>query len=97
MRNDIFAMRRNPKRKKEADALLAGRSKNLPFKLKAKQWYKMRVTMIGEEMRLSVDGRELGVLRSPGIGHPTKSEFGFTVKGKQVEFDKVRVWKATAD
>jgi hypothetical protein len=97
MRNDIFAMRRDPKRKKEADALLVGRSKNLPFKLKANQWYKMRVTMIGEDMRLSVDGRELGVLSSPGIGHPTKSEFGFTVKGKQVEFDKVRVWKATAD
>ena len=97
MRNDIFAMRRDPKRKKEADALLVGRSKNLPFKLKANQWYKMRLTMIGEDMRLSVDGRELGVLSSPGIGHPTKSEFGFTVKGQQVEFDKVRVWKATAD
>ncbi len=97
MRNDIFAMRRDPKRKKEADALLVGRSKNLPFKLKANQWYKMRVSMIGEEMRLSVDGRELGVLRSPGIGHPTKSDFGFTAKGKQVEFDEVRVWKAIAD
>lgn len=97
MRNDIFAMRRDPKRKKEADALLVGRSKNLPFKLKVKQWYKMRVTMLGEEMRLTVDGKEMGFLRSPGIGHPTKSEFGFTVKGKQVEFDKVRVWKATAD
>ena len=97
MRNDIFAMRRDPKRKKEADALLVGRSKNLPFKLKTKQWYKMRVTMIGDEMRLTVDGRELGFLRSPGIGHPTKSDFGFTVKGKQVEFDEVRVWKATPD
>ena len=96
MRNDIFAMRRDPKRKKEADALLVGRSKNIPFKLKANQWYGMRVSMVGEEMRLSVDGRELGFLNSPGIGHPTKSDFGFTVKGQQVEFDKVRVWKATA-
>jgi hypothetical protein len=97
MRNDIFAMRRDPKRKKEVDALLVGRSKNLPFKLKANQWYKIRVTMIGEEMRLRVDGQELGSLRSPGIGHPTKSDFGFTVKGKQVEFDEVRVWEASAD
>ena len=96
MRSDIFAMRRDPKRKKEADALLVGRSKNIPFKLKANQWYGMRVSMVGEEMRLSVDGRELGFLNSPGIGHPTKSDFGFTVKGQQVEFDKVRVWKATA-
>ena len=97
MRNDIFAMRRDPARKKDADALLVGRSQNIPFKLKANQWYRLRVTMIGEEMRLTVDGKELGSLRSPGIGHPTKSDFGFTVKGKQVEFDKVRVWKTTAN
>jgi len=97
MRKDIFAMRRDPIRKKEAEVLLVGRSKNLPFKLKANQWYRMRVSMIGDEMRLRLDGRELGVLRSSGIGHPTKSDFCFTVKGKQVEFDKVRVWKATTD
>ena len=97
MRNDIFAMRRDPARKKDADALLVGRSRNIPFKLKANQWYRLRVTMIGEEMRLTVDGKELGLLRSPGIAHPTKSDFGFTVKGKQVEFDEVRVWKTTVN
>ena len=97
MRNDIFAMRRDPKRKKEANALLVGRSQNIPFKLKANQWYRMKVSMLAEEMRLTVDGKGIGLLRSPGIGHPTKSDFGFTVKGKQVEFDKVRVWKATSD
>jgi hypothetical protein len=97
MRNDIFAMRRDPKRKKEANALLVGRSQNIPFKLKANQWYRMKVVMLGEEMRLTVDGKEIGLLRSAGIGHPTKSDFGFTVKGKQVEFDKVRVSKTTAD
>ncbi len=97
MRNDVFAMRRDPERKKEADALLVGRSQNIPFKLKANQWYRMKVSMLGEVMRLTVDGRELGLLRSPGIGHPTKSDFGFTIKGKQVEFDKVRVWKVVPD
>jgi hypothetical protein len=96
MRKDIFAMRRDPKHKKQAEALLVGRSKSLPFKLKANQWYRIRVSMIGDEMRLRLDGRELGSLRSPGIGHPTKSDFGFTVKGKQVEFDEVRLWEASA-
>ncbi len=97
MRKDIFAMRRDPKRKKEADALLVGRSRNLPYKLKANQWYRMRVSMVGEEMRLGLDGRELGFLRSPGIGHPTKTDFGFTVKGTRIEFDKVRAWKPGED
>ena len=93
MRNDIFAMRRDPKRKKEADALLVGRSRNIPFKLKGNQWYRMRVSMVGEEMRLSVDGQPVGQLKSPGIGHKTKTDFGFTVKGTRIEFDSVRAWK----
>ncbi len=97
MRKDIFAMRRDPERKKEAAPLLVGRSQNVPFKLKVNQWYRMKVSMIGDEMRLTVDGKAIGLLRSPGIGHPTKSDFGFTVKGEQVEFDKVRVWSASAD
>ena len=93
MRNDIFAMRRDPKRKKEADALLVGRSRNIPFKLKGNQWYRMRVSMVGEEMRLNVDGQPVGRLKSPGIGHKTKTDFGFTVKGTRIEFDSVRAWK----
>ena len=97
MRKDIFAMRRDAKRREEADALLVGRSRNLPYQLKAKQWYRMRVTILDEEMRLSLDGQELGFLRSPGIGHPTKTDFGFTVKGTRIEFDNVRASRPGED
>jgi hypothetical protein len=92
MRNDIFAMRRDPQRKKEADALLVGRSISIPFKLKANQWYRMRVSVVGEEMQLSLNGQPVGRLKSPGIGHKTKTDFGFTVKGTRIEFDSVRAW-----
>ena len=92
MRNDIFAMRRDPQRKKETDALLVGRSRSIPFKLKANQWYRMRVSVVGEEMQLSLNGQPVGRLKSPGIGHKTKTDFGFTVKGTRIEFDSVRAW-----
>jgi hypothetical protein len=33
-------------------------------------------------------------LKSPGIAHPTKSNFHFTVTGQDAQFDEVRIWSA---
>ena len=57
----------------------------------------MRVAIIGEEMRVSLDDNPVGWLKSPGIGHKTKTDFGFTVKGARIEFDNVRAWKPDED
>lgn len=97
MRKDIFAMRKDPNRKREADVLLVGRSRNIPFKLTANQWYRLRVAIIGDEMQVVVDDKPVGRLKSPGIGHKTKTDFGFTVKGTRIEFDNVRAWKPDED
>ena len=93
MRKDIFEMRRDPKRKEAAEKLLVGRSRNLPVSLEKGIWYKMRVSIIGPRMHVSLNGKSLGQLTSPGISHPTKTDFGFTVRGKQIEFDDVKAWK----
>ena len=92
MRNDIFEMRKDPARKAEAEKLLVGRSKALPVNLTNGQWYRLRIEIIGQEMRVSLDDKVLGSLTSPGIGHPIKREFGFTVNGKTAEFDDLSVW-----
>lgn len=94
MRNDIFEMRKDPKRKAEADKLLAGRSQAAPVKLEQHRWYRLVVEIVGERMRVSLDDKPLGYLKSPGIGHATKTEFGFTVSGKDAHFDDVRVFAA---
>ena len=31
-------------------------------------------------------------LRSPGIDHPTKTKFGFTVNGETIDFDNLKVY-----
>jgi hypothetical protein len=94
MRNDIFEMRKDPKRKAEADKLLVGRSQAFPVKLQQRQWYRLSIEILGEEMRVCLDDKPLGYLKSPGIGHATKAEFGFTVSGKDAHFDDVRVFAA---
>lgn len=94
MRNDIFAMRQDPKRKAEADPLLMGRSQAVPVQLEPRRWYRLRIEIVGEAMRVSLDDKPVGHLKSPGIGHATKAEFGFTVSGREAQFDDVRVFAA---
>jgi hypothetical protein len=94
MRNDIFAMRRDPARKAEAKRLLEGRSSSARATLEQEKWHLVGIEIVGDQMRVSLDGQAIGYLRSPGIAHDTKSSFHFTVNGPGVHFDAVRIWKA---
>jgi hypothetical protein len=40
------------------------------------------------------DDKAVGYLKSPGLAHPTKSDFHFTVSGKDAHFDEVRIYAA---
>lgn len=93
MENSIFALRRDPSTKALAAPKLIGKSLRVPVALKQQQWYKLRMSIAGERMTAWLDGRWLGTFSSAGIGHPTKTDFGFTVPGKGVVFDHVVAWK----
>jgi len=95
MRNDIYEMRKDPARKKEADKLLEGRGTSMNIgKLEQEKWHQVVIELKGDEMRVVMDGKPAGYLKSPGIAHETKSSFHFTVNGKGVLFDDVRIWSA---
>jgi hypothetical protein len=49
---------------------------------------------VGEEMRVTIDGQPAGYLKSPGIGHATKSKIELGVAGKDGLFDDIKVWNA---
>jgi hypothetical protein len=95
MRNDIFAMRRDPGTKEKADELLKGRSLALKVDLESNRWYSMTIEIKDDRMRVSLDGDPIGFLQSPGIAHPTKESVHFTVTGKEAHFDDVKIWQAT--
>jgi len=98
MENGLFEKRRSPryrsdrKFRKEIDRLLNGKSTSVPVNLKRGRWYRMTVRITGETMRVTLDGKPLASLRSEGIAHPTKTDFGFTVIGRSVRFDNIAAW-----
>jgi len=91
LHHTIEAMRKDPARKAEADALVVGRSLSIPAKVLPGQWYQLKMQVIGDELSVSLDDRPLGTLKSSGIAHPMKTTFHFTVSGGDALFDDVRV------
>jgi hypothetical protein len=96
MRNDIFEMRKDPQHKAEGDKLMEGRTKTFPMNVGPGVWHRLAMEIVGDEMRVSLDDKFVGHLKSAGFAHPTKSDFHFTVSGKDALFDDVRVWSAAA-
>jgi hypothetical protein len=94
MRNDIYEMKNDPAKKADVAQLLVGRSKTYPAKLEAGKWYTLVVETVGDEMRVTLDGKPAGVLKSSGIAHPTKSKIELGVAGKDGFFDDIKVWRA---
>jgi hypothetical protein len=94
MRNDVYEMSKDPSKKAERAKLLAGKSVTYPTKLEAGKWYTLVVETVGDTMRVTIDGKPAGVLKSPGIAHATKSKIELGVAGKYGLFDDIKVWHA---
>lgn len=93
--NALIELRKDPdKNKEEISKLLATHSANFPVKLEAGKWYTLVVETVGDEMRVTIDGKPVGYLKSPGIGHTTKSKIELGVGGKDGWFDDLKVWNA---
>lgn len=90
----INAMKKDPSKKAEVAAALKGHSATFPGKYEQNKWYTLVVEIVGDEMRVTVDGKPAGYLKSAGIGHPTKSKIELGVAGKDGLFDDIKVWNA---
>ncbi|MEQ1849992.1 MAG: hypothetical protein ABMA01_00225 [Chthoniobacteraceae bacterium] len=69
LRHDIEELRKDPKRKAEADKLVEGRTLGFPNKLDPTKWYRVRIELLGDELRVSLDDRPVAHLKSSGIAH----------------------------
>lgn len=91
----VRELRLNPETNKaEISRRLAGRSANFPAKFETGRWYVLVVETVGDEMRVTMDGKPVGYLKSPGIGHATKSKIELGVGGRDGWFDDIKVWNA---
>lgn len=97
MSNELEAMHKDPARKAEAEKLAAPHTTGAKISLEQKRWYSVTIEILGDQMRVSMDGTPLAFLKSEGVAHETKSSFHFTVNGKGVLFDDVKIWQAVAN
>ena len=93
--NALAELRKDPvANRAEISKLLSEHSATFPAKLEAGKWYKFVVETVGDEMRVTIDRKPAGYLKSPGIGHITKSKIELGVGGKDGWFDDIKVWNA---
>lgn len=98
MRNDIYALRKSDDREKVAQGnrMIVGREADVPYNFKPNQWYLLNLEIVGDEMRVSIDGRPVGYLKSPGLTHPIKRDLRLSAWGKdksdEAHFDELRIW-----
>jgi len=76
----------------ELAALLKTKSAEFPVELNANDWHQILVVVQGDVMRVTLDGKPIGQLKSEGIAHPTKRMITLAVI-KSAEVDDVKVWK----
>jgi hypothetical protein len=94
MRNDIYAMSKDPTKKEERGKLLKGRSATFPVKVTTDEWHQLVLETVGDMMRATLDGKPVAFLQSSGIAHPTKSKIEFGCAGKDGYFDDIKIWNA---
>lgn len=97
--NNLIEMRKDAAKNKDAIAkLLSTHTASFPLatKLENGKTYDLVVETVGEEMRVVLDGKPVAFLKSPGIGHVTKSKIELGVAGKSGWFESIKVWNAEA-
>jgi hypothetical protein len=93
MRLDIHTARKaKQKLSDEQQQALAGKDKKIPANLAVGQWHDLLVKIAGDELSVTVDGKWVGSLKSPGIAHPTKRVLRLAVPRNAV-VDDVKIWR----
>ena len=96
MRNDIYEMKNDPAKKAEVAKLLVGRSATFPADVKPGEWQNLVVEIVDDQIRVVLDGKPVGYLKSSGIAHATKTRYEFGVAGQSGQFDDLKVYNASA-
>ncbi|MBI3881703.1 MAG: hypothetical protein HY301_16765 [Verrucomicrobia bacterium] len=64
----------------------------VPMKLETSKWHAFGVEIVGDQMRVTLDGAPVGFLKSAGLAHVPKPDLKISVSGKQALFDDLRIW-----
>jgi hypothetical protein len=93
MRLDIRTARQaKQKLTDEQELALKDKQKAVPHELAIGTWHDLIVTVVGDELSVTINGKLVGTFKSPGIAHPTKRVLRLPVPRNAV-VDDVKVWR----
>ena len=72
-------------------AELKTKTRKLPNKLETGKWYGVTAEVNGDTLRVSIDGKHIGSLSSPGIAHPTKRMLRLSIH-RNVVVDDLKIY-----
>ena len=75
----------------EQQKFIASMKKSFPVKLESGKWYDLLVTIKGDTVSASIDGREIASVASEGFAHPTKRMLRLSVPRSAV-VDEVKIF-----
>jgi hypothetical protein len=100
MKNETRALLLNPATKAEGQKLIVGRSATFPADVKPGEWQTLVVEFVDDQIRVVLDGKPVGYLKSSGIAHATKTRYEFGVAGAAPghtgQFDDLKIYSASA-
>ena len=82
----------DPTTKAKADDEIKRHTLRIPMKLQTHEWHTFSAEIVGDQMRVVLDGKPIGLLKSPGLAHATKPDLKISVSGKQALIDDLHVW-----
>ncbi len=90
--NAIYAKRKDGGTLDEAtEEMLKTKTATFPLDLDREKWHTLLVQTKGDEVIVSVNGYEVGKLKSEGLAHPTKSVVSLTTNINDVHYDDFAV------
>lgn len=96
MANENYDNKDKPEFKEKLAAIRKATESIGAVKIEQGKWYHATVEILGDEGVVSVDGKPIAYLTSPGLSHSTKDLLGFSISGQVGLIDNLKVWEAKA-
>lgn len=85
--NGLYDRKKENKLTPEEKTMLATKAKSFPTNLSLNEWHTLAVQTKGDELLVSIDGKQAGSFKSAGITHETKSLVSLTTNQVDVQYD----------
>ena len=82
----------DPATKAKAEEEIKRHTLRVAMKVETHAWHTFAAEIVGDQMRVTLDDKPIGLLKSPGLAHATKPDLKISLSGKQALIADLHVW-----